>query len=88
MKRIFPELFRRYGVRPIEQYGQALLAILRALAPEERNDPTIVLLSPGVYNSAYFEHTFLAHEMGIELVEGCRTISCTCATRPICGVWT
>jgi uncharacterized circularly permuted ATP-grasp superfamily protein len=70
MKRIFPDLFRRYGVRPIEQYGQALLATLRALAPEGRNDPTIVLLSPGVYNSAYFEHAFLAHEMGIELVEG------------------
>jgi uncharacterized circularly permuted ATP-grasp superfamily protein len=70
MKRIFPDLFRQCGVRPIEHYGQALLATLRSLAPEGRNDPVIVLLSPGVYNSAYFEHAFLAHEMGIELVEG------------------
>ncbi len=70
MKRIFPDLFRQCAVRPIEHYGQALLATLRSLAPEGRNDPVIVLLSPGVYNSAYFEHAFLAHEMGIELVEG------------------
>src|ERR1700730_16663110 len=70
MKRIFPNLFRQCSVRPIEHYGQALLATLRSLAPEGRNDPVIVLLSPGVYNSAYFEHAFLAHEMGIELVEG------------------
>src|SRR5262249_38542757 len=69
-KRIFPELFGRCSVKPIEHYGQALLATLRTLAPEGRNDPTIVLLSPGVFNSAYFEHAFLAHEMGIELVEG------------------
>jgi uncharacterized circularly permuted ATP-grasp superfamily protein len=70
MKRVFPELFRQCGVRPIEHYSQELLATLRALAPEGRGDPVIVLLSPGVYNSAYFEHAFLAHEMGIELVEG------------------
>jgi uncharacterized circularly permuted ATP-grasp superfamily protein len=70
MKRVFPELFRQCGVRPIEHYSQELLATLRALAPEGRSDPVIVLLSPGVYNSAYFEHAFLAHEMGIELVEG------------------
>jgi uncharacterized circularly permuted ATP-grasp superfamily protein len=70
MKRVFPELFRQCGVRPIEHYSQALLATLRSLAPEGRGDPVIVLLSPGVYNSAYFEHAFLAHEMGIELVEG------------------
>jgi uncharacterized circularly permuted ATP-grasp superfamily protein len=57
-------------VRPVDQYGQALLATLRALAPAQRPDPTIVLLTPGVYNSAYFEHTFLARQMGIELVEG------------------
>src|ERR1700722_12323055 len=70
MKRVFPELFRLCGVRPIEHYSQELLATLRSLAPEGRSDPVIVLLSPGVYNSAYFEHAFLAHEMGIELVEG------------------
>ena len=70
MKQIFPALFRKYGVKPIEQYSQALLATLRSLAPEERPNPTIVLLTPGVYNSAYFEHTFLARQMGIEMVEG------------------
>ena len=70
MKRIFPELFRRAGVRPIDHYSQALLATLRSLAPEGRPEPIIVLLTPGVYNSAYFEHAFLARQMGIELVEG------------------
>ena len=70
MKRVFPSLFGSYGVRPIDHYGQALLSTLRALTPASRPDPTIVLLTPGVYNSAYFEHTFLARQMGIELVEG------------------
>jgi uncharacterized circularly permuted ATP-grasp superfamily protein len=70
MKRVFPSLFQRYNVRPIDHYGQALLSTLRALAPVQRADPTIVLLTPGVYNSAYYEHTFLARQMGIELVEG------------------
>ena len=70
MKRVFPQMFRDRGVRPVDHYGQALLATLRALAPPNRPDPTIVLLTPGVYNSAYFEHTFLARQMGIELVEG------------------
>ena len=70
IKHIFPTLFNRYDVRPVDQYGQALLATLRSLAPAHRPDPTIVLLTPGVYNSAYFEHTFLARQMGIELVEG------------------
>jgi uncharacterized circularly permuted ATP-grasp superfamily protein len=69
-KRVFPELFGSYGVRPIDHYAQALLGTLRALAPINSSDPTIVLLTPGVYNSAYFEHTFLARQMGIELVEG------------------
>jgi len=69
IKRVFPTMFSDYGVRPIDHYGQALLATLRALAPR-RSDPTIVLLTPGPYNSAYFEHTFLARQMGIELVEG------------------
>jgi uncharacterized circularly permuted ATP-grasp superfamily protein len=70
MKRIFPHLFRAYNVRPIEQYTQLLLGTLRSLAPEGRPEPNIVLLSPGVFNSAYFEHAYLARQMGIELVEG------------------
>ena len=69
-KRVFPGLFNKYNVRPTAHYGQALLATLRALAPSDRADPTIVVLTPGVGNSAYFEHAFLAREMGISLVEG------------------
>ena len=70
MKRTFPQLFPSYGVRPIEHYPQLLLATLRSLAPEGRPEPNIVLLTPGVFNSAYFEHTYLARQMGIDLVEG------------------
>ncbi len=70
MKRTFPSLFGSYGVRPIDHYGQALLNTLLSLAPIGRPEPVIVLLTPGVYNSAYFEHAFLARQMGIELVEG------------------
>jgi uncharacterized circularly permuted ATP-grasp superfamily protein len=73
LKRVFPTLFRDYGVWPVDHYPRVLLATLRTLAPENcpyRNDPTTVLLTPGVSNSAYFEHTFLAQQMGIELVEG------------------
>lgn len=70
MKQTFPTLFRKCGVRPIEHYSQVLLSTLRSLAPGERCSPTIVLLTPGVYNSAYFEHAYLARQMGIELVEG------------------
>jgi uncharacterized circularly permuted ATP-grasp superfamily protein len=70
MKRTFPHLFHSYGVRPIEHYPQLLLNTLRSLAPEGRPEPNIVLLTPGVYNSAYFEHTYLARQMGIDLVEG------------------
>ncbi|HEY4363377.1 MAG TPA: circularly permuted type 2 ATP-grasp protein [Bryobacteraceae bacterium] len=69
-KRIFPRTFRETGVAPIEHYPQALLSTLRALAPQGCNEPVIALLTPGVYNSAYFEHAFLARQMGIELVEG------------------
>jgi uncharacterized circularly permuted ATP-grasp superfamily protein len=69
MKRVFPGLFSRYRVRPIDHYGQQLLATLCALAPRP-DDPAIVVLTPGVHNSAYFEHTFLARQMGVELVEG------------------
>ena len=70
MKRTFPLLFQRYGVRPIEHYPQVLLSTLRSLAPEGRPEPNIVLLTPGVFNSAYFEHTYLARQMGVDLVEG------------------
>jgi uncharacterized circularly permuted ATP-grasp superfamily protein len=70
IKRVFPQLLGDYAIQPIDQYGQALLATLRSLAPSPQADPTIVLLTPGVYNSAYFEHAFLARQMGIELVEG------------------
>jgi uncharacterized circularly permuted ATP-grasp superfamily protein len=73
LKRVFPTMFRDYGVWPVDHYPQALLATLRSLTPENcqyRQDPTTILLTPGVSNSAYFEHTFLAQQMGIELVEG------------------
>jgi uncharacterized circularly permuted ATP-grasp superfamily protein len=70
MKQTFPVLFRKYGVKPIEHYSQALLSTLRSLAPQGLSSLTIVLLTPGVYNSAYFEHAYLARQMGIELVEG------------------
>jgi uncharacterized circularly permuted ATP-grasp superfamily protein len=69
-KRVFPGLFDRYRVAPIAQYGQVLLATLRALAPPTVAEPTFVVLTPGVGNSAYFEHAFLAREMGVALVEG------------------
>jgi uncharacterized circularly permuted ATP-grasp superfamily protein len=70
MKHVFPALFGASGVRPIDHYGQSLLATLRALARPDRPDPVIVVLTPGVFNSAYFEHTFLARSMGVSLVEG------------------
>jgi len=70
MMRLFPELFRQYSIAPVEHYPQLLLENLRAVAPRGANDPTVVLMTPGAYNSAYFEHAFLAQQMGIELVEG------------------
>jgi uncharacterized circularly permuted ATP-grasp superfamily protein len=70
MLRGFPELFARYRVRPVDSYPQALLEVLRSIAPRGDSDPTVVLLTPGAYNSAYFEHTFLARQMGVEIVEG------------------
>lgn len=69
MMRLFPELFSRYPIAPVDHYPQLLLENLRAVAPHG-NDPTVVLMTPGAYNSAYFEHSFLAQQMGIELVEG------------------
>ncbi len=70
MKHVCKPMFDRYAVRSIDHYAQSLLNTLRAIAPPGRTDPTVVLLSPGIHNSAYFEHTFLAHQMGIDLAEG------------------
>jgi uncharacterized circularly permuted ATP-grasp superfamily protein len=71
MKRVFPQLFARYGVRPVDRYAQDLLDVLHHVAPASAaGDPTTVLLTPGIYNSAYFEHSFLARSMGIEIVTG------------------
>ena len=70
MKRVFPKLFANYQVRPVDRYAQDLLAVLRYVAPHENLDPTVVVLTPGIYNSAYFEHSFLARSMGIEIVTG------------------
>jgi uncharacterized circularly permuted ATP-grasp superfamily protein len=70
MMRLFPELFARHKVAPVQHYPDMLLEKLRAVAPNGVNDPTVVVLTPGAYNSAYFEHTFLAQQMGVELVEG------------------
>jgi uncharacterized circularly permuted ATP-grasp superfamily protein len=70
MRRAFPNLFQSYHVRPVECYADDLLKALRHLAPEENDRPNVVLLTPGVYNSAYFEHCFLARQMGIPIVEG------------------
>jgi uncharacterized circularly permuted ATP-grasp superfamily protein len=70
MMRLFPELFARHPVEPVEHYPDVLLENLKSVAPGGAADPTVVLLTPGAYNSAYFEHAFLAQQMGIELVEG------------------
>ena len=70
MKRVLPDLFAGYPVRPVEGYVHELLRHLRWLAPAGVDDPTVVLLTPGVNNSAYYEHLYLAKQMGVELVEG------------------
>jgi len=70
MMRLFPELFSRHLIAPVQHYPDMLLENLRTVAPKGVTDPTVVLLTPGAYNSAYFEHTFLAQQMGVELVEG------------------
>ena len=69
MKQVLPGLFEEYGVRTVANYAQVLLPTLQSLAPQ-RSEPTVALLTPGVYNSAYYEHTFLARQMGIMLIEG------------------
>jgi uncharacterized circularly permuted ATP-grasp superfamily protein len=70
MKRVFPSLFSEYRVRAIEDYPYNLLQCLRHISPHHADEPGIAILTPGVYNSAYFEHSFLARQMGVELVEG------------------
>jgi uncharacterized circularly permuted ATP-grasp superfamily protein len=70
MRRAFPNVFQSYGVQPVEGYSDQLLKDLRYIAPKGGSKPNVVLLTPGVYNSAYFEHTFLARQMGIPIVEG------------------
>jgi uncharacterized circularly permuted ATP-grasp superfamily protein len=70
MLRSFPDLVDEIGLRSVEDYGMHLVGAMREIAPAERPEPEIVLLSPGTYNSAYFEHVFLAREMGVPLVEG------------------
>lgn len=70
MMRLFPELFSLHRVAPVEHYPDMLLKHLRSVAPEHVGEPTVAVLTPGSYNSAYFEHAFLAQQMGVELVEG------------------
>ncbi|MDO9193762.1 MAG: circularly permuted type 2 ATP-grasp protein [Undibacterium sp.] len=70
MMRLFPELFARNKIAPVDHYPDMLLDNLRSVAPVGVENPTIVVMTPGMYNSAYFEHAFLAQQMGVELVEG------------------
>ena len=71
MMRLFPELFSRHRIAPVENYPDELLATLKSVAPSSASrDPNVVLLTPGVFNSAYYEHSFLADKLGVELVEG------------------
>ena len=70
MMRLFPELFATQSIRPVQHYPDVLLENLRAVAPDGGDKPTVAVLTPGPYNSAYFEHSFLAQQMGVELVEG------------------
>ncbi len=70
MKRSFPGMFESVGVRPVDSYSTDLLKTMQHIAPAGVANPTVVLLTPGAYNSAYFEHTYLARQMGIEIVEG------------------
>ncbi len=76
MTNVFPESFSTLRIRPVHDYPRMLLAALRAAAPSGSSDPTVVVLTPGVYNSAYFEHALLARMMGVELVEG-RDLVCS-----------
>ncbi len=70
LMRLFPDLFSEHAVAPVAHYPDLLLDSLRAVAPASVNEPAVVVLTPGMHNSAYFEHAFLAQQMGVELVEG------------------
>jgi uncharacterized circularly permuted ATP-grasp superfamily protein len=70
MMRLFPDLFQRYRIAPVEHYPDLLLECLKSVKPEGIKKPNVVVLTPGMFNSAYFEHTYLAQQMGVELVEG------------------
>jgi len=70
LKRIFPKVFEGLAVRPVNEYPSRLLEMLESIAPRTVDAPRVVLLTPGIYNSAYFEHSFLAQQMGVQLVEG------------------
>ena len=70
MKSTFPEIFQNMAVAPVDDYPSQLLETLLNLAPSQLPNPNVVVLTPGIYNSAYFEHSFLAQQMGVELVEG------------------
>ena len=70
MMRLFPDLFARHRIAPVEHYPDLLLENLRSVAPQGIDDPTVVVMTPGMYNSAYFEHAFLAQQMGVALVQG------------------
>ena len=69
-KRVFPELFAADNMRPIGEYTSHLFAMLASLSPRNGQRPVVVVLTPGIYNAAYFEHSYLAQQMGAELVEG------------------
>ncbi len=71
MQETFPAVFEGLGVRPVNDYPSRLLQMLEEVAPQSQSRPSVAVLTPGVYNAAYFEHSFLAQQMGIELVEGC-----------------
>ena len=70
MMRLFPDLFQKYRVAPVEHYPDLLLECLKSVKPDDVKKPNVVVLTPGMYNSAYFEHSYLAQQMGVELVEG------------------
>jgi uncharacterized circularly permuted ATP-grasp superfamily protein len=76
LKRTFPQVFEASRVRPVDDYPSKLLEVLGYLAPDHVQSPTIGVLTPGIYNSAYFEHSFLSQQMGVELVEGRDLIVC------------
>ena len=86
MKRIFPELFQEASILPVDDYPSQLYDCLAAISPRPLAQPEVVVLTPGVYNSAYFEHAYLAQQMGAELVEG-RDLVVAMMIAFTCGRW-